>query len=214
MGLWSRLSRTFHPRDHDEEIEEELQFHLAMKQRDGFDPREARVKFRSPSRLKEETRAQGILIWLESLFRDIRYGLRQFRRSPALTIVVIVSLSLGIGANSAIFSLVDAALLKALPVKDPHSLRLVSWMNQGWPDVLCNMLTGDSDGNPIGVMHGSSIATRVYRELARKQNGFASLIGFSDAGMLRSRRVAGQHSSSNFSMSVRTSSEDWVFPLD
>jgi hypothetical protein len=97
MGLWSRLSRTFHARHHDEEIEEELQFHLAMKQRDGFDPREARVKFGNPSRLKEETRAQGILVWLESLFRDIRYGFRQFRRSPALSVVVIASLALESG---------------------------------------------------------------------------------------------------------------------
>jgi predicted permease len=183
MGLWSRLSRTFHPRDHDEEIEEELQFHVEMKQRDGFDARAARLRLGNASRLKEETRAQGILVWLESLLRDIRYGLRQLRRSPALTLVILLSLALGIGANSAIFSLVDAALLKALPVTDPQSLRLVLWMNQGWPDVLCNMLTGDSDGNPGGIMRGSSIAPRVYRELARKQNGFASLIGFSDADM-------------------------------
>jgi predicted permease len=183
MGLWSRLSRTFHPRHRDEEIEEELQFHIDMKQREGLDSRAARVKFGNPSRLKEETRAQGILVWLESLFRDIRYGLRQLRRSPALTLVVVLSLALGIGANSAIFSLVDAALLKALPVKDSQSLRLVSWTNQGWPDVLCNMLSGDFDGNPTGVVRASSIAPRVYRELARKQSGFASLIGFSDPGM-------------------------------
>lgn len=184
MGLWSRFSGTFHARHHDEEIEEELEFHLAMRQREGFDPREARVKFGNPSRLKEETRAQGILVWLESLFRDIRYGLRQFRRSPALSIVVILSLALGIGANSAIFSLVDAALLKALPVKDPQSLRLIEWTAHGWPDALCKSLTGDFDGNPTGVMHGSSIAPRIYRELARRQNGFASLIGFSDPGMV------------------------------
>ena len=180
MSLWSRLSRTFHGGRHDEEIEEELRFHLAMKQRDGVDSRAARVRFGNPSRLKEETRAQGILVWVESLFRDIRYGLRQLRRSPALTVVVVLSLALGIGANSAIFSLVDAALLKALPVKDPRSLKLIEWTNNGWPDVLCNMLTGDSDGNPTGVMHGSSIAPRVYRELEREQSGFASLSGFSD----------------------------------
>jgi hypothetical protein len=136
MSLWSRLSRTFRPGHHDEEIEEELQFHLAMKQRDGVNPREAKVKFGNPSRLKEETRAQGILVCLESLARDIRYGLRQLRRSPALSLVVIASLALGIGANSAIFSLVDAALLKALPVRDPQSLRLIEWTNQGWPDPL------------------------------------------------------------------------------
>src|SRR5690349_4144524 len=183
MGMWSRFSRTFHSRRHDEEIEEELQFHLAMKEQDGFDARAARVRFGNASRLKEETRAQGILVWLESLVRDVRYGLRQLRRSPALSIVVVTSLGLGIGANSAIFSLVDAALLKALPVHDPQSLRLVEWINQGWPEAICKSLTGDSDGNPTGIMRSSSIAPRIYRELARAQSGFASLVGFSDPGM-------------------------------
>jgi predicted permease len=183
MGLWSRLSRTFHPQHHDAEIEEELQFHLAMKQRDGLDSRAARIRLGNASRLKEETRAQGILVWVESLLRDVRYGLRQLRRNPALSIVVVSSLALGIGANSAIFSLVDAALLKALPVQDPQSLRLVEWTNNGWPEALCKSLTGDSDGNPTGIMRGSSIAPRSYRELAKEQSGFASLIGFSDSGM-------------------------------
>jgi predicted permease len=192
MSLWSRLSRTFHPRGHDEEIEEELQHHLAMKQRDGFDARAARVRLGNASRLKEETRAQGILVWVESLLRDIRYGLRQLRRSPALTVVVVLSLALGIGANSAIFSLVDAALLEALPVKDPQSLKMIEWTNNGWPETLCNSLTGDSDGNPSGLMRGSSIAPRVYREMARKQNGFASLIGFSDADMVAVASRGGQ----------------------
>jgi len=184
MSLWSRLSRTFHPGTHPEEIEEELQYHLAMKEQDGCDPREARVRFGNPSRLKEDTRAQGVLVWLESLFRDFRYGLRQLRRSHTLTLVIVLSLALGIGANSAIFRLVHAALLKPLPVKNPQSLRLVEWSSsQGWPGELCHMLTGDTTGPPTGPLQGSSIAPRMYRQLAAEQHGFASLIGFSDPDM-------------------------------
>lgn len=185
MSLWSRLFRTFRSERHIEEIEEELQYHLAMKAQDGLDPRAARVRFGNPSRLKEDTRAQGALVWLESLLRDARYGFRQLRRTPILTLAVVLSLALGIGANSAIFSLVDAALLKPLPVKDPQALRLLEWStNQGWPGDLCLWLTGDTTGSPTGPLRGSSIAPRVYRRLAAHPQGFASLIGFSDPGMV------------------------------
>ena len=183
MSLWSKFRRTFRPGHHAEEIEEELAYHLAMKEQDGLDPRAAKVRLGNRTRLKEDVRAEGIWVWLESLLRDTRYGLRQLRRTPVLTLVVVLSLALGIGANSAIFSLVDAALLKPLPVKDPQSLRLIEWSTKrGWPGDLCHILTGDTDGPPNGVMWGSSIAPRIYRELAAEQKGFAALIGFSDPG--------------------------------
>jgi predicted permease len=194
MSFWSRVVRTFRPGSHSEEVEEELQYHLAMKQQDGYDDRAARVRFGNTAKLKEETRAQGMVTWLESLVRDTRYGLRQLSKSPTLTLVVIFSLALGIGANTAIFTLVDAALLKSLPVKDPQALRVINWSNQGWP-ASCNGMTGDSDGDPNGRMKGSSIAARIYRELAQEQNGFAALIGFSDAdtvGVATGSRAAEQ----------------------
>ena len=139
--------------------------------------------------------------------------LRQLSKSPTLTLVVIFSLALGIGANSAIFTLVDAALLKSLPVKNPQALRVINWSNQGWPQALCNWMTGDSNGDPNGRMEGSSIAARVYRELAHKQNGFASLIGFSDSdmvGVASENRAAEQfklqYVSANFFGALRCSS--------
>src|SRR4051794_22732244 len=99
MSFWSRVVRTFRPESYSEEVEEELQFHLQMKQQDGYDRRAASIRFGNTSKLKEETRAQGIVTWLESLVRDTRYGLRQLSKSPTLTLVVIFSLALGIGAN-------------------------------------------------------------------------------------------------------------------
>jgi hypothetical protein len=123
----------------------------------------------------------GIFEWLDSLLQDARYGLRQLRRTPALTLSVIVSLVVGIGANTAIFSIVDAALLKSLPVADPASLRVIDWVSQGWPKDLCNSLTGTTDGEPTGRMQGSSFAPRLYRALAHEQGAFESLMGFSDA---------------------------------
>src|SRR5437899_7958543 len=99
----------------------------------GHDRCEARMRLGNVTRIQEETRAMGIIEWLDSAVQDVRYGLRQLRKTPALVAAVVLSLSIGIGANTAIFSLVDAALLKPLPVKDPDSLRIIEWTNEGFP---------------------------------------------------------------------------------
>lgn len=182
MGFWQRLKRTFRAEERDDEIEEELQYHLAMKAHDGEEPREARLRFGNPTKIREEVRADDVLPWLESFVQDLRYALRRMHKAPLFVLTLVVSLALGIGANSAIFSLVYAALLKPLPVPDSQAVRVIEWVNHGFPERLCNMLSGDSKGDEHR-LQGSSIAVRVYRELARQQHGFASLIGFSDSGM-------------------------------
>jgi len=106
MGFWSKLHNTFFRGRHDAEIEEEIQFHLAMKARAGHDPREARLRFGNPTTIREETRAMGIFEWLESVLQDARYGLRQLRRTPALTLSVIVSLVVMAAGMATRFSLV------------------------------------------------------------------------------------------------------------
>src|SRR6185369_4141778 len=65
--------------------------------------------------------------FVETFFRDLRYGLRMLRRSPGMTAVAILSLALGIGANTALFSVVDAVLLKSLPVQEPGQLVIFEW---------------------------------------------------------------------------------------
>jgi predicted permease len=213
MGLWSRLRKTFHSSGYDAEIEEEIKFHLAMKAQNGTDLGEARIRFGNVSKIREEIRAAGVVEWVESILKDARYGLRQLRKTPLLTAAIVFSLGIGIGANTAIFSIVDAALLKALPVHDPKSLVLLQWTNQGWPEVLCEGHTGDTKGSPIGPMEGSSIAPGIYRQLSRKQRAFASVAGFSDpdrAGVVANGRPAEQLSlqyvSANFFRSL------WVSP--
>jgi len=136
MGFWSRLARTLRAdrrNRYEDEIDEEIRFHLAMKAREGQNAREARLRFGHPDAIRQDTRAAGILQGLESLLQDARYGLRQLRRTPALTLAIVLSVTIGIGANTAIFSLVDAALIKPLPVPDPGSLVVVHWSFKGWP---------------------------------------------------------------------------------
>ncbi len=75
-GLWSRLKRTVRAGRHNADIEEELQFHLDMDAADGHDYRRTRLRLGSVTRIKEETRAMGIIEWLDSGLRDARHGLR------------------------------------------------------------------------------------------------------------------------------------------
>jgi predicted permease len=205
MGLWSRLKRTFRASDqHAEEIEEELQFHLDLETARGRDPREARMHFGNRMALKEETRAAGLVEWLDSILQDARYGIRQLRKTPALVTAVVLSLTIGVGANTAIFSLIDAALLRPLPVRDPDALRIMEWIGKGFPEAATG-IAGDFNRLDGGKLQGSSIGANMYRRLAKESTFFEPLIGMGDAngaavavGSEPAEQVAVQPVSSNF----------------
>jgi putative ABC transport system permease protein len=115
------------------ELDDEIQAHLAMAARDrierGEEPREAalaaRREFGNPALIKETTRETWGWNWLEQLWQDARYAMRGMRRTPAFTAVAVLSIALGIGANTAIFSLIDALMLRWLPVSNPQELLLL-----------------------------------------------------------------------------------------
>jgi predicted permease len=89
--------------------------------------RQARLEFGGLDQVKEECREVGRAHFIESFIQDVRYALRQLRRNPGFTAVAVITLALGIGANTAIFSLIDAVLLKTLPVRRPEQLFLFRW---------------------------------------------------------------------------------------
>ena len=206
MSLWSRLRNTFSPGRQTAEIDEELQFHLEMSARDKGDARQARLRLGSPANIREEIRAAGIVGWLDSLRQDVRYGLRQLGRNRVLTAAILASLAIGIGVNTTIFSVADAALLRPLPVGSPEALRVVQWtIETGWPKELAHGHTGTTNGDPNAHMQGSSFGPMLYRTLAREQTGFQALIGFSDsfdaavgAGQRVAERTKLQYVSDNF----------------
>ncbi|MBI3406179.1 MAG: ABC transporter permease [Acidobacteria bacterium] len=117
------------------DLDTEIQTHLQMSAEDRVDRgesrddanRSAQKEFGNVGLVKEITRDVWGWRWLEDFFQDARYGLRSFRRTPIVTAVAILSLAFGIGANSALFSVVDAVLLKTLPVKDPEALVLFEY---------------------------------------------------------------------------------------
>jgi predicted permease len=82
-----------------------------------------------------------IAAWIETLFKDLRYATRQFTRNPVFTLVAVASLAIGIGANTAIFSVMNAAMLKSLPVRDPQTLVMLTDPNQS--GVSSGLTTGD-----------------------------------------------------------------------
>jgi predicted permease len=114
--------------------EEELQFHLAMlEQRNiecGLAPAEARAQARrqlgNPTLITERTLDSWRYPFVSTLIQDVRYGLRGFRKNPGFAATAVLSLALGIGANTAIFRLFDALLFRPLPVKSPEELVLVT----------------------------------------------------------------------------------------
>src|SRR4051794_33456800 len=130
MGLFRRIV-TLGRRSHMErEIEAELREHMQMCIDDNVAggmsreqaEREARLRFGSPAAARERVSQEDAALGLESVWRDVRMALRGFVKSPGFFIVVVATLALGIGANTAIFELLDAVRLRALPVSKPNEL--------------------------------------------------------------------------------------------
>lgn len=125
-----RLRSLFRPSAVESELNDELQFHFDQQvekhMRAGLTRdeamRRARLEFGSLSQVKEDCRESHGITLLETIGRDITFAVRQLRRTPGFTITVLLTLALGIGANAAIFTLVNAVLQKNLPVTDPRTL--------------------------------------------------------------------------------------------
>lgn len=163
------------------ELEAELAYHLDRQTEEnvvaGMSPREAREaarrEFGGPSQLAEQCRDTRGGRFLEDFASDLRYGMRGLRKSPGFAAVVIVTLALGIGANVAVFSLIDAVMLRSLPVEDP--------------DQLLTLVKMGPDGRS-----GLSFSYPGYLEFQNATDGVADLLATSRVGRSQVQMGAGE----------------------
>ncbi len=195
MTLWSRLRSWAHDAIHrsriENEMDAELRFHMEACADDLIRKgvprdealRRARIEFGGVERIKEEGREARGLGFMDTLRQDLRFGARTLRKSPGFALVTVLTLALGIGANTAIFSIVYGVLLNPLPYKEPSRLVL---LNETTPKV-----------GKVSVSYPNFLDWRAQTSQFAQMAAVCG-VGFNFAGVTQPESIGGEAVSSNF----------------
>ncbi|MBV8844167.1 MAG: ABC transporter permease, partial [Bryobacterales bacterium] len=177
--MFRRLAYYFRRRHFERDLDEEMRHHMSLS---------GAAQFGNITRWKEESRAMWGWMFFEQLGQDLRYALRAIKNNRAFTALAVLSLALGIGANTAIFSFMDAILLRSLPVKDPRELVVLNWRGQGFGHPASGVgqvhmsvvrgAAGRIDADPRGGIISGAFPYPAFELLGMNNSVFSSLFAY------------------------------------
>ncbi len=199
-SLWHSIARSiravfrtlFRHNKVETELDSELRFHLESQIesniRTGMSPEAARNaalrEFGGIELAKEECRDERRTQFLEQFWQDVRYGTRMLRKNPGFTAVAVLTLALGIGANSAIFNLIEAVLMRPLPVPHPAELLLVEWTTQQKPVQDQFSIRLCQEYSELYGVAGCGFSYRTFHEIRSHASSVASFAAISSGNKL------------------------------
>lgn len=178
--IWALTDRTELDRNVESELREHLQMRIEANIAKGMTPedaaRDARLRFGNPTVIKEGVDAEDAALGLDIFFRDIRYALRGFAKSPGFTAIAILSLALGIGANTAVFQLLDAVRLRSLPIQNPKELAEL------------RIAGGNKTGFGITDNYYTNFTIPMWQEIRRHHEPFSGVFAWRTSDMMLGKR--------------------------
>jgi len=201
MWLKQLFSRHRLNNDLSEEIREHLEEKIEELVASGMSRKEAahaaRREFGNVTLIEEDSRAAWRWPSLENFLMDVRYGIRMLRKNPGFTTVAVLTLALGIGSNTAIFSLINAVMLRTLPVRNPEQLVVLKWKARQNPGTRNSYFWGGCPGENTFSSSGASSCSfsyRVYEQFHGNRDVFSGVFGFVPPSGVTEITVNGQTS--------------------
>ena len=177
LELLRRIRFLFRRAQFERDLDEELRHHLAMLEENG---KPARRQFGNVTSLREESRSMWTFAFLEQLAQDLRYAFRAMMANPLFTATAVLSLALGIGANTAIYSFMDAILMRALPVAHPEQLVVAGWHSPR-RSALVGRINGTSNSYGKTGSQSPNFPYPAYELLRSDRDTLSTLFGYTYA---------------------------------
>jgi len=178
--LLRRIRFLLHRAEYERDLEDEMRHHLALLEEDRARGAAARRQFGNVTSLKEESRSVWTFAFLEQFAQDVRYALRGMAANPLFTATAVLSLALGIGANTAIYSFMDAILLRSLPVPHPEQLAVAEWHAPRRPPVVKGINGSARRYGQVGTL-SPNFPFRAYEVLRSEKRVFSTLFAYTYA---------------------------------